>query len=79
MPRSVRPSAHDSVEKVNCPSHFSPATLPWLAAPEQEWHLGVKIRMKARPLELWHAPRSEITGVINTRTPQERLQLLQPG
>lgn len=79
MPRSVRPGAHNSLENVRCPLRFSPAPLPWLAAAEQEWHLGVKIRMKARPLELWHAPSGEITGVINTRTPQEQLQLLQPG
>lgn len=79
MPRSVRPGARDSLENVRCPSRDHPAPLPWLAAAEQEWHLGVRIRMKARPLELRHAPSGEITGVINTRAPQEQLQLLQPG
>lgn len=79
MPRVVRPGADDSLENVRCPSRSLHAPLLWIAA-EQEWHLGDKIRMKERPLELRHASSSEIIGVINTPAPgEQQLQLLQPG
>ncbi|KAL3062422.1 hypothetical protein OYC64_002268 [Pagothenia borchgrevinki] len=75
MPRSVCPGADDSLENVR---RFLHAPLLWIGA-EQEWHLGDKIRMKERPLELRHASSSEIIGVINIPVPAEQLQLLQPG
>lgn len=74
----VRPGADNSLENVRCPSRFLHAPLLWIGA-EQEWHLGDKIWMKERLLELMQASRSEITGVINTPVPKEQLQLLQPG
>lgn len=78
MPRSVRPGADDCLENVRCLSRFHHAPLLWVGA-EQEWHLGDKIWMKECPLELRHASRSEIIGVINIPVPAEPLQLLQPG
>lgn len=78
MPRLVRPGADDSLENVRCQLRFLHTPLPWTGA-EQEWHLGDKIWMKERPLELRHASSSEIIGVINTPVPEEQLQLLQPG
>lgn len=78
MPRSVRPSAEDSLGNVQCQTRCLHAPLLWLAA-EQEWHLGDKIWMKELPSELRHAPSSEIIGVINTPVPEGPPQLLQPG
>ena len=78
MPHLVRPGADGIWENVGYLSRFLHAPLLWFSA-EQEWHLGYKIRMKERPLELRHASRSEITGVINIPVPAEPLQLLQPG
>lgn len=78
MPRSVRPSAEDSLGHVRRQARCLHAPLLWLAA-EQEWHLGDKIWMKELPSELRPAPASEIIGVINTPVPEGPPQLLQPG
>lgn len=75
MPRSVRRGAEDSPGRAR--RLHAPLLLP--TAAEQEWHLGDKIWTKELPSELGHAPRSEITGVINTPVPEGPPQLLQPG
>lgn len=78
MPRLVRPGADVSSVNVRCRTRVLHALLLGIAA-EQEWHLGDKIWMKERPLEIRHASSCEIIGVINTLVPEEQLQLLQPG